>query len=173
MIENTSGIELDHSWLRLLGGKGDDGLPGIEEANRAAVGLMVVAYDILGGVFALDGGAFGAGDGSVHYFAPDTLRWDNLELGHSDFAEAMFSGLITAFYEPLRWPGWEQEVARLAPTEGIAVYPFLFSEEGSNPATSQRSPVTLTELLYANNAAAQQLNGPNAGPAIPLPAGTE
>jgi len=168
MIQNTLGVELDRGWLRLLGGDGGDSLQGIGDANTAAVGLLVVGYDVLGGVFALDGGALGTGDGSVHYFAPDTPRWGNLKLGHAAFVDAMLSGAITDSYEAFRWPDWEQKVSRLTPSQGLAFYPFLFSAKGIDPARCQRSAVPMTELLYSHNAAARQLEGVDAGPAIPL-----
>lgn len=82
IVGHTNGIVIDSGWLRLLGGGGADGLPGVREANAGATGLLVVGYDVLGGTFALDGGALGDGDGAVHSFAPDSLAWEPLGLGY-------------------------------------------------------------------------------------------
>ncbi|WP_240529838.1 DUF2625 family protein [Streptomyces mangrovisoli] len=56
------------------------------DAARRPDGGLVVAYDVLGGVFAVnnaDPGAAGRpdGPGEMVYFAPDSLRWEALGAG--------------------------------------------------------------------------------------------
>src|SRR3954465_6506482 len=85
----TGGLLLDHGWLRILGG-GTDVLPDLASASgldggaaRApAPGLaggpppfLVVAQDVLGGIFAVNGGGLPTEPGEVAYFPPDTLAW--------------------------------------------------------------------------------------------------
>ncbi|WP_420367079.1 DUF2625 family protein [Curtobacterium sp. L1-20] len=165
---NTSGVLVDSGWLRLLGGSSGDQLPGLDEANADARGLLVVGFDVLGGVFALDGGALGTGDGAVHHFSVDTLRWENLELNHSAFVSAMLRGATTDFYDSLRWPGWEAEVRSLRPQEGISAYPFPFTAEGKDVAAASRRAVPFVELIRLHNDMVRQIDGQPAS-LVPLP----
>jgi hypothetical protein len=168
LARHSSGVPIDHGWLRILGGRSSDGLPGIEEATGAAAGFLVVAYDVLGGVFALDGGAFGTGDGGVHYFAPDELRWGPLDIGHAQFISAMLSDAAADFYEPFRWPGWQDEVGALGVDEGLSTYPFLWTAEGKDVGSLSRRPVPFRELIDSNNAYLESMTD-DSGPKIPLP----
>jgi len=165
---NTSGVLVDSGWLRLLGGSSGDQLPGLDEANADTRGLLVVGFDVLGGVFALDGGALGTGDAAVHYFSVETLRWENLELKYSAFVSAMLRGAITDFYGSLRWPGWEAEVRSLQPREGISAYPFPFTAEGKDVAAASRRAVPFVELIGLHNDMVRQIGGRPAS-LVPLP----
>ena len=164
MALNCGALVLDHGWLRLLGG-GADALPDLAEANglgdpangRSAPPWLVVAFDVLGGQFAVDGGGLGIGDREVCYRGPDTLRWVGLGTGHSDFVSAALSGALTDFYGSLRWPGWEQEVAEVGLGDGLSLYPPPFSAEGADIAAVSRRPVPFGELLDFYEAAAAQL----------------
>jgi hypothetical protein len=158
LARNTSGILVDDGWLRLLGGSsGEDGLPGLDEASAGAPGLLVVAHDILGGAFALDGGALGRGDGSVHHFSVDSLSWEDLELGHADFVTRMLAGATESFYESLRWPGWLDDLADLRPKRGLSLYPYPFTAEGKDVSSASKQALPMTELLGTYNDVAAQL----------------
>lgn len=68
---HCGGLLVDNGWLRILGG-GSGELPDLASANSlppAAQGSppphLVVAYDVLGGVFAVDGGGLGVAPGEV------------------------------------------------------------------------------------------------------------
>src|SRR5215472_1320569 len=97
---NSGGLIVDGGWVRVFGGgpaRDGDALPGLAQVNsfpdvfdaswHPAAGL-VVGHDVLGGVFALNGhdpaaaGRPGA-PGQMTYFAPDTLRWEPLQMSHS------------------------------------------------------------------------------------------
>lgn len=145
LIAHTGGITVDHGWLRLLGGAGGR-LPSVLDANTDSSGRCVVGFDVLGGVFALDGGSLGVGDGHVHYFAPDSLRWEGLDLTHSEFLTAMLTDAIGHFYGSLRWDGWAADVAALALDRGFSMYPPLWSAEGKDPNASDRRDVPMTEV---------------------------
>jgi hypothetical protein len=158
LARNTSGVIVDDGWLRLLGGSStDEGLPGLDEASAGTTGLLVVAYDVLGGVFALDGGALGTGNGSVHHFAVDSLSWEDLELGHAAFVTWMLGGATVNFYESLRWPGWQDDIAPLRPRQGLSLYPFPFSVEGKDLGKVSKRAVPMSELLGMHNDVATQL----------------
>lgn len=166
---HSTGLLLDYGWLRLLGGVGSD-LPDLLVANEerlvagAAPPYLVIALDVLGGRFAVNGGGLSAGSGEVAYFAPDTLDWLPTGLSHSAFVEWSLTGDTAAFYADLRWDGWESEVQGLPLDSLLAVYPPLFTEEGKDLAASSRRSVPWRELLDWLDDAKRQLDaGPHEG----------
>ena len=147
VIYETGGILVDHQWLRILG-SGHPRLPRSLPAwnnTTQPSGLLLVADDILGGFFAINGGAFPTAPGSMARLAPNTLRWEDLEMGYSDFLAWCLEGDVAKFYEEQRWPGWKSEVAGLGGDEGFMVYPSL-SAEGPRIAERTRSVVPIDEL---------------------------
>ncbi len=82
---------------------------------------------MLGGFFALDGGALGK-PGHVFYFAQDTLEWEDTGYGYSDFLGFCLNGDLQKYYKDMRWPGWQAEIAKLEGNEVIGVYPFLSAQ---------------------------------------------
>ena len=149
---HTGGIVVDHGWIRLYGG-GSEHLPSIAEANglggeiSAPPGELIVGHDVLGGLFAIDGGALGVAPGEVCYFGPDTLTWDGLGGGYSAFLYAALGGGLDVVFEGLRWPGWQDDVASLALTQGIFLYPPPCTVEGSDVSKATKSVVNIQELL--------------------------
>ncbi len=82
------------------------------------------------------------------YFAPDTLEWEAMEMGHSGWVSWLLSGRLETFYDGMRWPGWREETAALAFEQGLSVYPFLWSEEAhADLAATRRRPVPMREVL--------------------------
>ena len=159
VVYETGGIVVDNGWLRILG----SGSPAL---NRDLMGwnkdkqkgLLLVADDALGGFFALNGGAFGQATlGKIYYLSPDNLEWEPLNMGYSDFLVFCFSGNLNKFYDKLRWKGWQQEIATLNSNQGIACYPFLFTEEGKNINKTVRKAVPIKELWMFSNDMRQQL----------------
>ncbi|MFE1951638.1 DUF2625 domain-containing protein [Streptomyces sp. NPDC059524] len=165
MALNCGGLVLDDGWVRVFaGGSGEDGgsLPSLAQVNafpahfdpawQPANGL-VVGHDVLGGVFALNGhnpealGRPGV-PGQMTYFAPDTLEWEAMEMGHSAWISWMLSGRLEKFYEGLRWPGWREEVASLSFSQGISVIPFVWLQEAqADLAATSRRAVPMREVL--------------------------
>jgi hypothetical protein len=150
----TGGLVIDGGWLRLYGAAsarvpgGLAGWNGFGEpalANPAPHGFCLVAHDAVGGFFAVDGGAFSQKPGHVFYFAPDTLEWEDLGRGHTDFVRWAIDGDLARFYENARWDGWQDAVAALAPERGFSIYPPLWTVEGKTGPVSRR-PVPMTEL---------------------------
>ncbi|WP_326667484.1 DUF2625 family protein [Streptomyces sp. NBC_01257] len=161
---NTGGLLVDNGWMRVFGGGSviSGGLPSLGTANRFPAGFdpvwhpatgLVVGHDVVGGVFALNGGDPAAagrpgGPGQMTYFAPDTLEWEAMEMGHSGWVSWLLSGRLETFYDGLRWPGWREEAAALAFGEGISVYPFLWSKEARDDlAATSRRPVPMREVI--------------------------
>ena len=159
VIYETGGILVDNGWLRILG----SGSPAL---NRDLMGwnkdkqkgLLLMADDAIGGFFALNGGAFSQATlGKIYYLAPENMEWQPLDKSYSDFLVFCFSGNLNKFYDKLRWKGWQQEIATLNGSQGIACYPFLFSEEGKNINKTLRKAVPIKELWLFSNDMRQQL----------------
>lgn len=145
VVAHSGGLLVDHGWLRVLG-SGAHGLPDVLiEADPDARGL-VVAYDVLGGQFAWIP-AHPDARPTLHYFGPDDLEWVDLQQGYTDWLYAMLSGSLTRFYETLRWPGWESEVANTRLDQGITTYPPAWSQEGKDLSKATRTPVPLDQLV--------------------------
>jgi len=154
VILHTGGILIDDGWVRVLG-SGHPRLPRSLPAWNFACGMaaaatpppcLLVADDVLGGFFALNGGKFAPGGHNVWYFAPDTLEWEDLGRGYSEFLVWSFSGALAKFYAPFRWPDWQAEVSALPGDMGLMVYPFL-STEGPEIAGRTRGAVPISELF--------------------------
>jgi hypothetical protein len=156
----TGGLLIDHGWVRVLGG-GTLRLPrAIHEwngisAGRGALrlpGAVLVADDAVGGFFAINGGGIPGARGHVFYFSPTTLEWEDIAPSYSDWLVRMLDGDLKKFYEGMRWPGWEKEVATLAGDRAFSIYPFLFA---AGPAVAKRSrrAVPIEELwrLYVED----------------------
>jgi hypothetical protein len=159
----TGGLLIDHGWLRMLGG----GPPplnlaianGLDVPPDEPPASLLVAFDILGGKYAINGGPLPGSPGEVCYFAPDELAWWPMEMGHHDFVAWCFTDRLAQFNEHLRWDGWETEVAALRLDEGIAVYPFPFTAEGQDLGQVTRRPAPISELLTIWEQLAAQVGG--------------
>ncbi len=124
-------------------------------------GMLLIADDVLGGFYALNGGAFGQESlGKIFYFAPDNLQWEATNKTYTEFLLFCFSGDLQAYYRKLRWKGWEQEVGALTGTQGLACYPFLFTKEGKNVAKDKRGVVPIKELWVFGQDMQRQLDSP-------------
>ena len=160
----TGGILVDRGWLRILGcGSARmqaslaswNGL-GVVAAVEPLDGALVVAHDAVGGFFALDGGALGGERGEVRYLAPDTLSWEHIANGYSDFVTWALEGDLEGFYDALRWPGWEDELANVSADSGFLLLPPPFTREGKPVAKARRTLVPVTELWAAQLGYARQ-----------------
>jgi hypothetical protein len=148
----TGGLLIDHGWIRVLGG-GNKRLPrAIHQWNRMALGAaqrfpgtILVADDVLGGFFAINGGRLKGPLGHVFYYSPQSLEWEDVAPSYSEWLVGIMSGDLNTFYEGLRWSGWRREVEPLSGERGISVYPFLFAA-GEEIAKRSRKPVPLEEL---------------------------
>ncbi|WP_394841932.1 DUF2625 domain-containing protein [Pendulispora brunnea] len=149
----TGGILIDGGWLRILGA-GCPELPrSIADWNGVTAqatphrlpGACLVGDDVVGGFFAVNGGGLKGKRGNVFYLAPDTLRWEDMDLSYSDWVYWAFTGDLSKFYENARWPGWEREIATVDGLSGILIFPFLWAE-GPPVAQRTRNAVPIEEL---------------------------
>jgi hypothetical protein len=154
IIYETGGLLIDHGWLRVLGSAHprlprslphwNRGRSIVAESDNPAP-FLLVADDVLGGFFAINGGTLGPSPGEVYYFAPDSLRWESLGGGYTAFLQWCLSGDVAGFYGTYRWPGWEAEVSVLTGDQGLLVIPPLWTK-GPPIQERYRGPVPLAEL---------------------------
>ena len=157
IVYETGGLLIDHGWLRILG-SGHSRLPrSLASWNEGrtmfddgqAPGYLMVADDVLGGFFAINGGSLGPEQGSIFYFAPDTIQWECLDLSYTQFVVWSLQGDVAKFYESLRWPGWEQEVSNVGGDQAISIYPFLWTK-GEPIEKRHHGIVPIAEMFSQN-----------------------
>jgi hypothetical protein len=100
LIYHTGGILIDHGWIRILG-SGNEAFPRDvhswnSESNGS--GLYLIADDVAGGIYAINGGEFSGEMNAIYYWAPDSMEWEDLELKFSDFFAWLLSGDLDRFY---------------------------------------------------------------------------
>lgn len=168
LADETGGIVVE-GWLRLLGGAAagvEANLASWNDLGGGSPPLLCVGFDALGGLFAIDGGGLGVAPGEVCYFAPDTLAWEGVGLGHTDFVGAMLAEPATRadLFDGLRWPGWEADVAPLPFDRVLLAYPPPWTVEG-RAANVSRSPVAAREVIRLGFDFARQVGTPAPAPA--------
>ena len=171
MARRCGGLFVDHRWLRILGGGPDPMLNlaavnDLTEIPATPPGRIVVATDVVGGTFAINGGDFPGQVGEVHYFAPDELTWLPMGMGHGEFVDWGMSASLMTLSVHLRWPGWEAEVGPLGAADAISLYPFPFTREGRDVADVSHRVVPWRQLatLYRDIAAVADIAGPATTP---------
>ncbi|MBL0887169.1 DUF2625 family protein [Myceligenerans indicum] len=182
VVVHTGGLLIDHGWLRVYGSpfrEGPGRLPGLAAVNDfppesdAAwfpVSGLVVAHDVLGGVYVLNGHdpeAVGrpGNPGEMIYLAPDTLQWERLEAGYAAWLAWVLEGGLSEFTDGLRWDGWEAESRGLDGDRGLAFFPPLWSKEAHEDlGATSRVVVPLAELVGVARSTAAQFDGVDLGP---------
>jgi hypothetical protein len=153
VIYETGGLFIDGGWLRVLG-SGHSRLPRSLPAwnwprthlgDGAPPPFVLIADDVVGGFFAIDGGGLAIDHGKVCYFAPDTLKWESTGRGYGEFLDFCFRGDLAKYYENFRWPGWEQEIASLSGDRVIHIYPPLWAK-GPTIGERHRGSVPISEM---------------------------
>ena len=154
ILYETGGILINKGWIRILGSGCERLDRGMFQWNKGKTfenygeppAYLLVADDILGGLFAINGGAFGQeGLGQMYYLAPDTLSWEPMNCGYSEFVSWTLGGDIHMFYEPFYWDGWQEEVSKLNGNQVFSFFPFLWTKEGQQIETVSRKVVPIEE----------------------------
>ena len=143
LVHDTGGILIDGGRLRLLGSGAARSLLACNEAaggmrTGAPDDFLIVADDILGGLFALNGGRFGRdAPGNVFYLAADQLVWRHLDAGYSDFVSWCLTGDLGSLYE--RFAAFQVFGLAAPPLQKVySFYPFLWTREGSGRSPDAR-----------------------------------
>ncbi len=154
IIFETGGILIEDGWLKILG-SGNEKIcgdilswNGLSETNVKNVieGALIVAYDVVGGFFAINGGAFDGLIKQMYYFAPDTLEWESMDMGYTDFIGWVLNGDLSLFYESFRWDGWEEDLLSLKGDEAFTFFPFLWTKQGSDMTKIHKSSASVEEV---------------------------
>ena len=151
VISNTSGIMIDNT-IRILGKRSLARRDILSYNRNKPDGLIIVADDIFGGVFAVNVGNYsvGWGIGEICYFAPDTLEWENLEFKYGSFLTLCIStDKFDKFYESFRWKNFSEDCKKVGFDEGMLIYPFLWSKE-IDIETADKKVVPIDELFNMN-----------------------
>ena len=101
----------------------------------------IVAYDIFGGLF--------ASEKTIHYFSPDNLQWEDLDVSYGEFIEWIAGTDITDFYETFLWNDMDELLQKMKSDEGVFIYPFLWAKE-CDINTASKKIVPYKDLLVSN-----------------------
>lgn len=154
IIYETGGLLVDHGWIRILG----SGHPKLSRsisswnigksmnAGEPTIGFFLIADDVIGGFYAINSGAFGTDFGNMYYFAPDSLEWENMQGGHTQFLTWCFTTDLNGWYAGRRWSGWEEEAASLPGDKGWCYVPPLWLEQLPGASERARGVVSMDEL---------------------------
>lgn len=134
IVSHTSGICIDN-WIRVIGQNSAErkGITFYNEHNKEdsafMEGMLVIAQDIVGGIFAINKAKYNNGKNKIWYFAPDTLMWECMDVNYFEFFEWLVQGDIDKFYSNMRWNTWRTECQTVDFDKVILIYPFLWSKE--------------------------------------------
>lgn len=157
----TGGLLIDHGWLRVLG-SGHPQLPRnlVDWNSGRSDAYLLVADDAAGGFFSINGGGLGDDVGAMYYWAPDTLRWEQLDIGYTDFLGWALSDRLATFYDGLRWDAWRSDLQELRADQCFSFFPFLWTREGSINESS-RTLIDVGEQFEINVELARKLDKPD------------
>lgn len=154
IVYETGGLLLDHGWLRVLGSGEERLRRSVPEWNRGRSwheqkgppAFLLIADDVLGGFFAIDGGGLGAPPGTIQYRGPDSLGWHPMHHDYTEFLLWCLCGDLEDFYGGHRWSNWRLEVSEVGGDEGLLLGPCLDGGEAFGHCRT-RQPVPI-ESLY-------------------------
>jgi hypothetical protein len=158
IVYMTRGLLIDDGWIRILGsgsGKLTRTLPDWNMGKTyTAFGQpmtsLLIADDVLGGYFLLNGGGLGQDTGKVYYFSPDRLEYEPLDLTYTDFLNFCFNHNLDDFYEGYRWSNWRTEILTLSGDKVFNFFPCLWTKEGKEIDKNSRKPISVDEQYRLN-----------------------
>lgn len=105
IINHVGGISTVNGCIRHFGGNNRYGLS-IREVNQIRdkiptrfKGVLVVADDVYGGLFAINHSLPLASAGVMLYLPPDSYNWESMDVGHSAFVHWSLCGDVALFYK--------------------------------------------------------------------------
>lgn len=168
---HSGGILLHDGWLRIFGGSAchEVGLPSIGQVNDFPAFVdpawtpmegVILAHDVLGGVFFVNGLRPGAerpgAPGEVVYFDPLSLAWTRMGMPHGEWLAWCLSGDLPRYFDGRLWPGWRRSVRNLRADQGIAVFPRPSGDEpGQRGSEVTRLVTPMAEILDSHVDAAR------------------
>jgi len=158
IVYETGGLLIDSGWIRILGSGSElmkRSLPGWNKGKTfteygEVPPYLLIADDAIGGFYALNGGYLGEDVGNIYYFAPDSLEWEPMKIGYSQFLLFCFETNMDNFYLNLRWQGWEEDIKNLHPDYAYNFSPFLWTKEGKDINNISRKTMPIEEVYNFN-----------------------
>lgn len=116
LIDQTGGLVVADGYIKHLGGDNAYGdslrqVNGLDYAERegdgkeaagvpvpSSLGVLVVAVDVLGGMFAIPSNATDAAQATVRYLPYDSMLWEDFRIGHADFVAWSLTGDARTLY---------------------------------------------------------------------------
>ena len=165
IIYSTGGILIDNGRIRILGSGNNKLSTSLPDWNKGKSfkelsdrpPFLLVADDVVGGFFEINGGQFGRDAGKIYYLAPDNLEWEALDMTYTDFLNFCFSGDILKFYKKLRWTNWKDEVSKLDGDNVFSFYPYLWTKQGYDINKNVRKALPIEEQYIFNMSSRKQL----------------
>jgi hypothetical protein len=153
IIYETGGVLVNHGRIRILGSGSALLQRSVMQWNKGKTftnigeppSHLLVADDILGGYFAINAGGIGTVQEQVYYLAQDTLEWESLDIGYSDFLYWTLYGDVEGFYETFTWKQWLTDVKELNGNQVFSFYPFLWSMQGKSMEDIDKKIVSIEE----------------------------
>ncbi|OOF55675.1 hypothetical protein BKK56_05510 [Rodentibacter genomosp. 2] len=151
VIYEAGGILIHYGWLRILG-SGSFKLPrGLMDWNFSKSfqksgekpKYLLVADDVIGGYFALNGGSLGEALGKIYYFSPKDLTWHNLNFTYTEFLAWALNGNLEAFYQDLFWQNWQEDVKQLDGNQVFVFTPELSEDKMTVISLRQKREVNI------------------------------
>lgn len=158
IVYMTGGLLIDYGWVRILGS-------GSEKLNRSFPiwnkgkafddygqnsQFLLIADDVIGGFFLLNGGGLGDDLGKVYYFSPDNLEFEPLNLTYTEFLNFCFNSNLEEFYKDYRWENWKDDVAKLKGDQVFNFFPYLWTKEGKDIDEISRKAIQAYEQYNLN-----------------------
>lgn len=140
----TGGVSAAAGLVRLLGSGNKRSLLRTAEIAGCPLDVgypdvILVADDVLGGLFALNGGRLGpSGQGQVFHLAADDTVWVSLGVGYADFVAWCLNGELAQLYGPLTELDEYEALPRPAFDATYSFYPFLWTKEAKDARPSVR-----------------------------------
>lgn len=140
----TGGVSVAEGLVRLLGSGASRSLLRTAEVAGCPLDgnypdVIVVADDVLGGLFALNGGRFGTGGvGQVFHLAADDTAWVSLGVGYTNFVSWCLTGELRQLYGSLADLNEFDARPRPAFDATYSFYPFLWTQEAKQAQPSVR-----------------------------------
>ncbi len=154
MALHTGGLLVDNGWLRVLGA-GAQRLPGSlldwnglapGRSVPAVRGVLVVAWDVIGGIFGINAGGLPGEPGLISYYSPDQHRWEPTNVAYTAFLDWVCEGDLAGFYNHLRWADWEEDLDAVGGGHGVHLWPQPWMVEPFDPDAAVRRIVAVDEL---------------------------
>jgi len=147
IIYESGGILIDKGWIRILGSGSSRLNRSVPSWNKGKTPtsvkvpytFMLVADDVLGGMFALKTNGTQSPDSCiVYYYGPNSLKWKPTGFNYRTFISYCFSGSVKRFYDDFRWTGWEQEVSQMDGNHVISCFPLLWTKNALEQKSNRK-----------------------------------